>query len=132
MAKTKETFYVHTLSNGLRCILKRVPTSAVCYCSMTIGAGSRDEQAGEQGIAHLVRGVAQHQNHLLAAAGNAAQADGKTVTGQDGENNTDGLAAQLGADILGNGIDGCVVTLRTCNDSLRHSDDITVTDRKSV
>ena len=54
MAKTKETFFVHTLSNGLRCILKRVPTSAVCYCSMTIGAGSRDERVDEIGMAHLL------------------------------------------------------------------------------
>ena len=49
----KEEFYTYTLPNGIRCILKQV-RSAVCYCSMTIGAGSRDEQAGEQGIAHLV------------------------------------------------------------------------------
>lgn len=49
----REEFYTYTLPNGIRCILKQV-RSAVCYCSMTIGAGSRDEQAGEQGIAHLV------------------------------------------------------------------------------
>ena len=52
--RKREEFFVHTLGNGIRCILKRVPTSAVCYCSMTIGAGSRDEEQGEYGIAHLL------------------------------------------------------------------------------
>ncbi|MBR2424636.1 MAG: insulinase family protein, partial [Tidjanibacter sp.] len=52
--RKREEFFVHTLDNGIRCILKRVPTSAVCYCSMTIGAGSRDEEQGEYGIAHLL------------------------------------------------------------------------------
>ena len=45
-------FYTHTLSNGIRCIHKRVK-SAVAYCALTVGAGSRDELPGEQGIAHL-------------------------------------------------------------------------------
>lgn len=49
----KEEFFVHTLPNGIRCVLKTV-RSAVCYCSMTIGAGSRDERAGELGVAHLL------------------------------------------------------------------------------
>lgn len=49
----KEEFFTYTLPNGIRCILKTV-RSAVCYCSMTIGAGSRDEQEGEKGVAHLV------------------------------------------------------------------------------
>lgn len=49
----KEEFFVHTLPNGIRCVLKTV-CSAVCYCSMTIGAGSRDEREGEKGIAHLL------------------------------------------------------------------------------
>ncbi len=44
---------MHTLPNGIRCVLKQV-RSAVCYCSMTIGAGSRDERMGEFGMAHLI------------------------------------------------------------------------------
>lgn len=44
---------MHTLPNGIRCVLKQV-RSAVCYCSMTIGAGSRDERVGEFGMAHLI------------------------------------------------------------------------------
>lgn len=49
----KEEFFVHTLPNGIRCVLKTV-RSAVCYCSMTIGAGSRDERRRERGVAHLL------------------------------------------------------------------------------
>ena len=49
----REEFFVHTLPNGIRCVLKRV-RSEVCYCSMTIGAGSRDERDGERGVAHLL------------------------------------------------------------------------------
>ena len=49
----REEFFVHTLPNGIRCVLKTVH-SEVCYCSMTIGAGSRDEQTGERGVAHLL------------------------------------------------------------------------------
>lgn len=49
----REEFFVHTLPNGIRCVLKRV-RSEVCYCSMTIGAGSRDEREGERGVAHLL------------------------------------------------------------------------------
>lgn len=49
----KEEFFTHTLQNGIRCILKRV-RSSVCFCSMTIGAGSREERVGEYGIAHLL------------------------------------------------------------------------------
>lgn len=49
----REEFFVHTLPNGIRCVLKTV-RSEVCYCSMTIGAGSRDEREGERGVAHLL------------------------------------------------------------------------------
>lgn len=49
----KEEFFTHTLSNGIRCVLKTV-RSEVCFCSMTIGAGSRDEREQEKGIAHLL------------------------------------------------------------------------------
>lgn len=46
-------FYLHTLPNGIRCIHKRVKSS-VAHCSLTIGAGSRDELPAEFGMAHLV------------------------------------------------------------------------------
>lgn len=49
----KEEFFTYTLTNGIRCVLKAV-RSQVCYCSMTIGAGSRDEREEERGVAHLL------------------------------------------------------------------------------
>lgn len=49
----KEEFFTHTLPNGIRCVLKSV-RSEICYCSMTIGAGSRDESPQERGVAHLL------------------------------------------------------------------------------
>lgn len=51
--KQREEFFTYRLSNGIRCILKQTP-SAVCHCSMTIGAGTRDELVGEYGMAHLL------------------------------------------------------------------------------
>lgn len=46
-------FEYYELSSGIRCILKRVK-SPVVYCSLTIGTGSRDEEAREHGMAHLI------------------------------------------------------------------------------
>ncbi len=43
----------HTLSNGLRVIQVPSPTP-VAYCGFAIDAGSRDENSGEQGMAHFV------------------------------------------------------------------------------
>ena len=45
-------FFTLTLPNGLRCIHKRVK-SPVAYCALVINAGSRDELAGEHGLAHF-------------------------------------------------------------------------------
>lgn len=45
-------FLTFTLPNGIRCIHKRV-RSSVAHCALTVNAGSRDELAGEHGIAHL-------------------------------------------------------------------------------
>ncbi len=46
-------FELVELPNGIRCILKRV-ASPVVYCGMTIGAGTRDEEKEEHGMAHLI------------------------------------------------------------------------------
>ena len=81
---------------------------------------------GHQLVAHLVGGVAEHQDDLLGAAGDTTQADGEAVTGQDGENDAHGLAAQLGADIGGNGIHGGVVALCAGHDGLGQRHNITV------
>lgn len=45
-------FYTYTLSNGIRCIHKRVKSS-VTYCALTTNVGSRDELESEHGIAHF-------------------------------------------------------------------------------
>jgi predicted Zn-dependent peptidase len=45
-------FLTFRLPNGIRCIYKKV-RSSVCHCALTVNAGSRDELAGEHGVAHL-------------------------------------------------------------------------------
>lgn len=53
MSSNKETYYTHTLPNGLRAVF--MPTmSDVAYCGLSIDAGSRDEQEGQFGLAHFV------------------------------------------------------------------------------
>ncbi|MDY3979651.1 MAG: pitrilysin family protein [Tidjanibacter sp.] len=49
----KEEFFIYTLPNGIRGVLKQVK-SPVVYSAMTIGTGTRDELAGQFGMAHLV------------------------------------------------------------------------------
>ncbi|MEE4177029.1 MAG: pitrilysin family protein [Bacteroides sp.] len=50
------TYLSHRLSNGIRIIHK--PTdSYVAHCGLTINAGSRDEEANEQGLAHFIEHV---------------------------------------------------------------------------
>lgn len=70
-------FEYYELSSGIRCILKRVK-SPVVYCSLTIGTGSRDEEAREHGMAHLIehmlfkgtqRRKSYHINSLLDNVG---------------------------------------------------------------
>ncbi len=45
-------FYTYTLPNGIRGIHRQVRGS-VAHCALTIGAGSRDEQPDQYGLAHL-------------------------------------------------------------------------------
>ena len=85
-----------------------------------------------QMVADFVRGVAEHQDHLLGALGDAAQANGETVAAEDGENNTHGLAAKLFLDVCGDIINGAVVALGAGHDGLGHGDNITVADCKTV
>ena len=48
-----EQFTYYTLPNGIRCVLRQVH-SAVAYCALTVGTGSRDELKDEFGLAHLL------------------------------------------------------------------------------
>ncbi len=45
-------FYTYTLPNGIRGIHRQIKGS-VAHCALVIGAGSRDEQPNEYGLAHL-------------------------------------------------------------------------------
>ena len=80
-------------------------------------------------VAHLVGRIAEHQHDFLHASGDAPQADGEAVPGQDGENHTDGIPAQLGADIGGNGIHGRVVALGPGHHGLGDGDHVTIPQR---
>ena len=47
-------FYTHTLPNGIRIIHSQVNSSRVSHIGLFINAGSRDEEADEQGMAHFI------------------------------------------------------------------------------
>ena len=83
-------------------------------------------------VADLVGGVGEHQHDLFAAAGDAAQADGEAVSGKDGENDGDGLAAQLGAHVGGDVVDGGVVAVGTGHDALGDGDDVARVQLKAL
>src|SRR5579863_7899830 len=44
---------VHTLSNGIRILLKHSP-SAITHCCFVVNAGSRDEPDQKEGLAHFI------------------------------------------------------------------------------
>jgi len=50
---TKEGFYTHTLTNGLRVILHQTE-GLVSYAGFAVDAGTRDEEASQPGMAHFV------------------------------------------------------------------------------
>lgn len=45
---------LHTLPTGLRVLFRRVPSTALVHCAVVLNVGSRDEQPGEMGLAHLM------------------------------------------------------------------------------
>ncbi len=47
-------FQTHTLPNGIRIIHSQVEHSLVSHLGLFVNAGSRDEEASEQGIAHYI------------------------------------------------------------------------------
>jgi predicted Zn-dependent peptidase len=49
-------YHTHRLPNGIRIIHKHT-NSYVAHCGLTINAGSRDEEPGEQGLAHFIEHV---------------------------------------------------------------------------
>ena len=46
-------YQVHTLSNGIRILLKHSP-STITHCCFVLNAGSRDEAPQQQGLAHFI------------------------------------------------------------------------------
>lgn len=63
-------YEVITLANGLRCVFRR--SSGVAYCGIVTGAGSRDECAGQEGLAHFVehtlfKGTTRRRSWHIAA-----------------------------------------------------------------
>lgn len=47
-------FLHHTLSNGIRLVLKQTKNGQAAHFGLTINAGSRDELEDEQGLAHFI------------------------------------------------------------------------------
>ena len=82
----------------------------------------------KQVIADLVGGVAEHNCYLLAAECDTTQADCKSVSAEDGEDNADMAAGVLCLYIGCNIIHGCVVALRPCEYRLGDTDDILLAD----
>lgn len=71
-------------------------------------------------VAHLIRGIRQHQDHLFGALGDAPQADSETVAAEDGEDDANGFSAQLGLYIGGDIVHRGVVTLGAGHNGLSH------------
>ena len=86
----------------------------------------------DQLVAHLVGGIGEHQHHLLAALGDAAQADGKSIARQYGEDDAHRAAAQLFPDVLRDVVHGGVVALRAGDDGLGDGDDVAIAKRKTL
>lgn len=45
-------YHIFTLPNGLKCVHWQIE-GQVSYCGIAVNAGSRDEPAGKDGLAHL-------------------------------------------------------------------------------
>lgn len=104
-----------TLPNGIR-VIHRYSTSPVCYCGLTIGAGTRDEFENEHGAAHFLEHVlfkgtekrkAYHINNRLESVGgelNAFTTKEETAIHASVLNTDFGRAIELISDITFNSI----------------------------
>ena len=86
----------------------------------------------DQLVAHLVGGVAEHQHDFFGALGDAPQADGKAVAGEDGEDHADCTAAQLRFHVRRDIVHGGVVALGPGYHGFRHGDHVPVTQGKAL
>lgn len=77
-------------------------------------------------VADFVGGVGQHDDEFIDAFGYSFEKQRKAVAGQNGENESDRTAARFCADVFRYLVDGCIVTLRTCDDSFRNGENVSV------
>ena len=47
-------FKIHTLANGIRIVHHPYTSSEVAHCGLIVNAGTRDEPAGKEGLAHFI------------------------------------------------------------------------------
>ena len=71
MQENSQTFY-HILPNGIKIVHRRTP-SPVAYIGVMVGAGTRDEKAEENGMAHYIehcvfKGTAHHSARQIIHA----------------------------------------------------------------
>ena len=83
-------------------------------------------------IADLIGRIAEHQRDLLHTQGNAAQPDGKAVAAEDGENDAQMVAAELGAYIVGDVLNSGIISCGTGNNRFGDSNDVTVSEGEAL
>ena len=83
-------------------------------------------RADHEGVAHLVVGVAEQNDHLVHGPGDALQAHGEPVPAENGEDQPQLLRGEFIADILGNLIHSDIVALGPGHHGLGHGDHIPV------
>ena len=71
MQENTQTFY-HILPNGLKIVHRRTP-SPIAYIGVMVGAGTRDEQPSENGMAHYIehcvfKGTSRHSARQIIQA----------------------------------------------------------------
>ena len=103
----------------------------VQHIRVGVDAGLVDLVEGYQRIAHLVAGVAEHEDDLLATLRNTAKHDGEAVAGEDREDDTDGAAAELALYVCCDVVNAYIVALGSCDDGLRQSNDVAVAKCKA-
>ncbi len=80
-------FYTHTFDNGLRIIHHQIP-SQVAHCGLYINAGSRNEKAGEHGMAHFIehlmfKGTKKRKAHHIISRLEAVGGEINAYTGKE-------------------------------------------------
>ena len=98
------------------------------HIAVRIDAGILQKLLVKEVVSDLVRGIAEHERDLLHAGSDAAQHDGKTVAGENRENDADMVTAELRFHILGDVLHRRIVSGGTRNDGLRHGDYVAVVE----